>query len=92
MRSGSATWRWKDLEEGYNIGLDLVPIGGWGEELWSPKVMGLQTGTVSGLHFGSPGTKSHSDATLVGERKEYYKEYGGGIFQAQAVVSHVSPN
>jgi hypothetical protein len=24
---------WKALEEGYKFGLDLVPIGGWGEKL-----------------------------------------------------------
>jgi hypothetical protein len=62
VRSGSATRRWKALFEGYNFGLDLVPIGGRSEELRSPKVPGLQPRTVSGLHFGSPGTKSHSDA------------------------------
>jgi hypothetical protein len=62
VRSGSATWHLKALFEGYNFGSDLVPIGGQGEELQSPKVPGLQPGTVSGLHFGSPGTKSHSDA------------------------------
>jgi hypothetical protein len=33
VRSGSATWRWKTLFEGYNVGLNFVPIGGWGEEL-----------------------------------------------------------
>ncbi len=49
VRSESATWRWKALFEGYNFGWHLVPIGGWGEELWSPKVPGLQSGTVSGL-------------------------------------------
>ncbi len=38
MRSGSATWRWKALFKGYKFGLDLVPIGGRGEELRSPKV------------------------------------------------------
>jgi hypothetical protein len=57
VRSRSATWRWKALFEGYKFGLDLVPIGGWGKELRSPKVLGIQTGTVSGLHFGSPGKK-----------------------------------
>jgi hypothetical protein len=62
VRSGSATWRSKALFEGYNFGSDLDPIGGRGEELCSSKVPGLQPGTVSGLHFGSPGTKSHSDA------------------------------
>jgi hypothetical protein len=33
VRWGSATWRWKALEEGYKFGLDLVPIGGQGEKL-----------------------------------------------------------
>jgi hypothetical protein len=62
VSSGSATRRWKALFEGYNFGLDLVPIGGRGEKLWLSKIPGLQPETVSGLHFGSPGTKSHSDA------------------------------
>ncbi len=92
VRSGSATWRWKALFEGYKFGSDLVPIGGWGEELQSPKVPRVQTRTVSGLHFGSPGKKSHSDATPVGERRIYYREYGGGISRARAVVCHVSPS
>jgi hypothetical protein len=65
VRSGSATRRWKALLEGYNFGLDLVPIGGRGEKLWSSKVSGLQPGTISGLQFGSPGTKSHSNAPSV---------------------------
>jgi hypothetical protein len=92
MCSGSATWRWKALSKGYKFGLDLVPIGGWGEELRSPKVPRVQTGTISGLHFGSPGKKNHSDATPVGERREYYREYGGGISRAWAMVCHVSPS
>jgi hypothetical protein len=58
VRSRSATRRWKALFEGYNFGLDLVPIGGRGEELRSPKVPGLQLGTVSGLHFGNPRQKA----------------------------------
>ncbi len=57
--SRSATWRWKALFEGYKFGLDLVLIEGQGEELQSPKVPGVETGTVSGLHFGSPGTNNH---------------------------------
>jgi hypothetical protein len=92
VRSGSATWRWKALFEGYNFGWDLVPIRGRGEELWSPKVLRLQPWTVSGFHFGSLGKKSHSDATPVGERSEYYREYGGGIFRVRAVVCLVSPS
>jgi hypothetical protein len=62
MRSKNATWCWKALFEGYKFGSDLVPIRGRGEELRSLKILGVQTETVSGLHFGSPGTKSHSDA------------------------------
>ncbi len=92
VRSRSATWRWKALLESYNFGSDLVPIGGRGEELRSPKVPKVPTGIVSKLHFGSPGKKSHLDATPVGECREYYWEYGGGISQAQAVVCHVSPS
>jgi hypothetical protein len=60
---GSAIQRWKALDDSYNIGLDLVPIGGRGKKLWPSKVPGVQTGTVLGLHFGSPRTKSHSDVT-----------------------------
>jgi hypothetical protein len=92
MCSRSATWRWKALFEGYNFGSDLVPIRGRGEELRSLKVPGVQTGTVSGLHLGSPGKNSHSDATPVGERRKYYREYGGGISRARAMVCHVSPS
>jgi hypothetical protein len=91
VRSGSATWRWKALFEGYKFGLDVIPIRGRGEELQSPKVPGVQIGTVSGLHFGSPGKKSHSDATPMGERRVYYREYGGDISRIRAMVCHVSP-
>jgi len=75
----NATWRLKGLEESYKIGSDLVPIGGWGEKLWCPKVPGVQTGIVSRLHIGSPGTKSHSDVDATGECREYYMGDGGGI-------------
>ncbi len=40
----SATWRWKALEESYNIGWDLAPIGLGSREIWAPKVPGLQPG------------------------------------------------
>jgi hypothetical protein len=92
VRSGSATWRWKALFQGYKFGSDLVPIRGRGEELWSPKVPGLQPGTVSGLHFGSPVKKSRSDAIPVGERRVYYREYGDGISRVRAMVCLVSPS
>jgi hypothetical protein len=38
VRFGSATWRWKDLDEGYNFGLDLVAIQLCSRELWRFKV------------------------------------------------------
>jgi hypothetical protein len=57
----SVTRRWKALEESYKFAWNLISIGGRGEKLWTPKASGVQTGTVSGLHFGSPGKKCHSD-------------------------------
>jgi hypothetical protein len=36
----SATLRWKDLNEGYKFGLDLVTIRLRSRELWAPKVPG----------------------------------------------------
>jgi len=61
----SATWCWKALEENYKITSYLIPIRGLSRELWVPKVPGFQTGTVWGLHFGSPGKKSHLDAGVA---------------------------
>jgi hypothetical protein len=91
MRWGSVTWRWKALEDSYKIGSDLVLIGDRGEKLWWPKVSRVQTGTVSGLHFGSPRTKSHVGVGTVEQRKEYYMGEGGGFPRVQAVVSQMSP-
>ncbi len=91
VRWESATWRWKVLEESYKIGLGLVPIGGRGEKLWWPKVSRVQTGTVSRLHFGRPGTKNHLGVGAVEQRREYYMGEGGGFPRVRAVVSLVSP-
>jgi hypothetical protein len=41
IRFESATCRWKDLEKGYNFGLDLVAIRLWSQELWPFKVPGV---------------------------------------------------
>jgi hypothetical protein len=49
----SATWRWKDLDKGYNFGLDLVAIGLGSRELWASKVPGLQPGQFQD-NFGTP--------------------------------------
>jgi hypothetical protein len=53
MRWGSATRPWKDLDKGYNIGSNLVPIRGWGEELWLFKVPGVQPRHIRD-NFGTP--------------------------------------
>jgi hypothetical protein len=87
----SVTHHWKALEESYKFGSDLVPIGGCGEKLWTPKVPRVQTGTVSGLHFGNPGKKCHSNVASVGERRKYYKGEGGGFPRVRAVVNQVNP-
>jgi hypothetical protein len=63
MRCGSATRRWKDLNEGYNIGLDLVPIRGQGEELWLFKVPGVQPGHIQD-NFGTPFRESQEKVTF----------------------------
>jgi hypothetical protein len=53
VRFRSATWRWKDLDEGYNFGLDLVAIQLCSRELWRFKVSGVPTGqfrdSISGV-------------------------------------------
>ncbi len=90
--SKSATWRWKALDERYNFGSNLVPIQVWDEKLWTLKVSGLQTGTVSRLHFGSPGKKSHLDVAPAWNCREYYKGEGGGFPRVRAMVSQVSPS
>jgi len=56
-----------------------------------PKVLRVQTETVSGLHFGNPGKKWHSDASVMERRKKYYMGEGGGFPRVRAVVSQVSP-
>jgi hypothetical protein len=86
----SATYHWKALKESYKFATDLVPIGGWSKKLWKPKVSGVQTETISGLHFGSPGKKCHSDASAAERHKKYYMGEGGGFPRIWAVVSQVS--
>jgi hypothetical protein len=40
----NARWHWKYLKESYNFGLDLTPIRGRSQEMWIPKVPGVQPG------------------------------------------------
>jgi len=75
----NATWRWKALKESYKIFLDLILIKGLNKKLWLPKVSEMQTGTVLGLHFGSPGKKCHLDVASAESCREYYMGEGGGF-------------
>jgi hypothetical protein len=63
VRWGSATCRWKDLNEGYKIGSDLVPIRGRGEELWRSKVLGVQPGHIRD-NFGTPFQEFRENVTF----------------------------
>jgi len=87
ISSRSATRRWKALDEGYNFGLNLVPIRVRDEELWASKVPRLQPRTVSGLQLGSPGKKSHLDVASAESCRVYYMGEGGGFPRVRAVVS-----
>ncbi len=73
------TWRWKALKESYKISSDLIPIQGLSKKLWMPKVLEVQTGTVSGLLLESPGKKCHSDVASTESGREYYMGEGGGF-------------
>jgi hypothetical protein len=53
LRIEIARCRWKDLDEGYNFGLNLVAIRLGSRELWAPKVSGLQLGQFRD-NFGTP--------------------------------------
>jgi hypothetical protein len=55
-----------------------------------PKVARVVVVGISGLPFGSLGTKWHLGAGPMVGHKVYYKGEGGGFPQLQAVVSLVS--
>jgi len=58
LRIESLRCRWKDLDEGYNFGLDLVAIRLRSQELWAPKVPGLQPGQFRDSNLGVPGKRA----------------------------------
>jgi len=57
LRMESAIRRWKDLDEGYKFGLDLVAIKPGSRELWAPKVPGLHPKQFRD-NFGTPTLES----------------------------------
>jgi hypothetical protein len=54
----NATRRWKDLDEGYNFGSDLIAIRLCSRELWVLKVLGLQSGQFRDSSLGVPGKRA----------------------------------
>jgi len=52
-------------------------------EVMAVQSSGSPAGTISGLHFGSPGNLCHLDVASAERRREYYREYGGGILPSQ---------
>jgi hypothetical protein len=53
---------------------------------------GSPAGTISGLHFGSPGNLCHLDVASMASCREYYMGEGGGFPRIRAVVSLVCPS
>jgi len=72
--------------------LELISIGGLYTKLWGPKVARVPTLGISGLPFGSPGTKCHLDVDLVERHRVFYKGEGCDFPQVRAMVSVVSPS
>jgi len=60
IRVGSATWRWKAVEESYNFGQDVVLIRLGSREIWAPKVPGLLPGQFRD-NFGTPTWESREN-------------------------------
>jgi len=85
-----ATYRWKDLNEGYKFSLDLILIEGLQKKLWASKVVEVPILRISGLQFGSLRTKWHLGAGPMVRHREFYKGEGGGFPQVRPVVSLVS--
>jgi hypothetical protein len=87
---GSVMHRWKAFKKSYKFDLNFIPIEGLSKKLWTRKVPGVETETISRLLLGSFATKSHSNVGVVERRKEYYMGEGGGFPWVRAVVSLVS--
>jgi hypothetical protein len=63
LRIESAIRRWKDRDEGYKFGLDLIAIRIFSRELWAPKVPGLHLGQFRD-NFGTPTWESREKVTF----------------------------
>jgi len=92
VRFGSATWRWKDLDEGYNFGSDLIAIQLCSRELWQFKVPGVPLGqfrdSISGVltkcAIRVPPPRSNAEYTIGSKVVAYSR--------VRAVVSLMCPS
>jgi hypothetical protein len=91
VRFGSATRRWKAIDDSYNFASDRIAIRGLLAKLWGSKVPRVPFGAISGLPRGSPGKNSHLDVGFVESHRVYYKGEGNGFPQVRAMVSLVCP-
>ncbi len=87
-----ATYRSKAVNQGYNFFSNLITIKGLHVKLCALKVARVLVMRISGLPFGSLGTKSHLDVAPVERCIVYYKGQGGGFPQVRAVESLMSPS
>jgi hypothetical protein len=74
-----ARYHWKAFDKGYNFALDLISIRGLHAKLRALKIARVPIMGISGLPFGSLGTKWHLGVSLVTKHKIYYKGEGGGF-------------
>ncbi len=92
LRIESAIRRWKDLDEGYKFGSDLVAIRLCSRELWAPKVPGLHPGQFRDSNLGVLGK---SDIRVWVPRRVTEYTIGSKVVaysQVRVVVSQVNPN
>jgi hypothetical protein len=76
-----ATNRWKNLDKGYNLALDIILIKGVHAKLWAPKVAGVLIVRISGLPLGNLETKCQLDAGPMAMDRVYYKGESDGFPQ-----------
>jgi hypothetical protein len=67
------TYRWKALNEGYNLALDLTTIRGLHRKLCALKIVRVLVVAISKLPFGSPGTKKPFGCGPCGEAQSILK-------------------
>jgi hypothetical protein len=85
-----ATYRWKYLNTGYTFASDFISIKGFHTKLWISKVARVPILGMSGLPFGSPGTKWHLGASPMARHIVYYKGENDGFSQVRVVMSLVN--